>query len=198
MATSATSGLPALAGRTRYMPPATSLFLHMLPIEIRNRIYQLCISIAMNSEKWTRSSSTRFGISVVSLLYDPPSMRIEGCAPLPLLLVNRQIYRELVREISFNVDRLRIGGYLFEYKEKQPNIHWKAAFSLLDSQPGLTKSITSISIQMPSLRDEMRRCNRTSVSHMSPSAIRRFDDNFPTIIPGLMKCLGRFENLSSI
>jgi hypothetical protein len=100
-----------------------SKFLDKLPLEIRNSIYQICIEDAKQSHWWDRPPpgtvrNRGFCLSILPRLYDPPILQIEGYGSLPLRCTNRQIYEELARQVSFNVDRVRIGSCNFEYKEK--------------------------------------------------------------------------------
>jgi hypothetical protein len=139
-----------------------SALLKVIPLEVRNVIYQLVIEDAKNSKRWERtslslSSNQRFVLSIVPRLYDPPTFQIGGYGSLPLRQVNKQIYEELALQISFNVDRIRIGSYHFEYKESDPLIQWHTAFSLLENHRGLRKSVTYVFVKMPSIRDEMLR-----------------------------------------
>lgn len=150
-------GVGVLPRQTR---SSSSAFLKVLPLEVRNVVYQMIIEDAKSSIWWERTSlvsKERFGLSIVPRLYDPPVFRIEGYGSLPFRAVNKQVYEELAREVSFNVDRVRLGSYNFEHKEKDPLMHWKAAFSLLENHPGLRKSVTTVFLKMPSIRDEMVR-----------------------------------------
>lgn len=180
-----------------------SSFLDKIPLEIRNYIYQICIEDSKQSHWWDRSppGTVRvrgFGLSILPRLYDPPMLQIEGYGAIPLRCTNRQVYEELARQVSFNVDRVRIGSYNFEHKEQDPYVHWRTAYTLLENHPGLPKSVKHVTIKMPSIRDERLRSSQLSFAHMDPNLLRKFEEGFAAIVPGLVHCLNGFQSLQRL
>jgi hypothetical protein len=187
-----------LEGRRGSILKSQSRFLNQIPLEIRNSIYQLYIEGVGQSrftDKPLQTDWKLFGLSIIPRLYDPPLLRIDGYGLLPLRQTCRQIYQELAHQVSFNVDTVRIGSYNFEHKEKDPLVHWRTAYSLLESHPGLRLSVTNVIVRMPAMRDEMMRHSQLSVGHVNSNILRQFDEKFAAVVPGLKQCLQKFAIL---
>jgi hypothetical protein len=78
-------------------------------------------------------------------------MRTDGIGPLPLLFVNKQIYKEVSSLVYSMLESVSIGGYLIQRPDEDPNVRWSVAYTLLRNQPSLLKYTKKVNIFMPTV-----------------------------------------------
>jgi len=131
--------------------------LETLPGEIRNHIFEICIYNAIKTPKEVRGWPHRspkpssFTLSVFPRWSGPGVMHTNGIGPLPLLFVNKQIYKEVSSLVYSMLDSVSIGGYLIQRPDEDPNIRWSVAYSILKKQPSLLKYTKKVTIHMPTV-----------------------------------------------
>jgi hypothetical protein len=182
----------------RQSPKAT--FLQILPGEIRNEIFELCIGNALNNAKTprfqTEAGKKGFTITALPQWNGPGCMRTEGIGPLPLLFVNRQIHKELSSLVYSKVEEISIGGYFLQFRNEDPSPRWDVAYSLLKQHPDLQKFTKNVKIILPHTRDDLLRYHWESLGYKYQRNSGRCQDW--TILPGLEEFLCTFESLSTL
>ncbi|KAE8450461.1 hypothetical protein EG329_006537 [Mollisiaceae sp. DMI_Dod_QoI] len=183
MANSTSSG-----GLSRRSSPLVNL----LPGEIRNQIIELCIVEALKCPKLLSSPSKTSGITVSILprWSGLGCLRMNGIGALPLLFVNKQLYKETLSFIDSMVDELCIGGYILQYPKEDPNIRWRLVYSLLDKRPNLQRFVKNVKVVLPRSGGEL--CQRHWASLGLPSPKISTKQNSWLVLPDLEKYLDGF------
>lgn len=184
-----------------------SLF-EALPGEIRNQIFELCIHNALKPIKVARWSTTQppakgMEISILPQWHGPVRMRMSGIGPLSLLFVNKRINHDIGSLIYSKVDNLRLGGYILQHPNEDPNLKWQLLHPLL-MNPHISRFTKNIKLKLPSTRDDLHRRNCS----LRGFSITGFKNQIPertlkpaaimSVIPGLVECLGKFESLATL
>lgn len=146
------------------------LLLDVLPGEIRNHVYDICIRDAMSRAKrrsqknifgttrFSPPNSEGFTVTVLPQWNGNGSLRFEGIGSLPLLFVNKQIFDEVSSLLHSKVEEVTIGPYGIQYSNEDANIRWAYAYALLRRHPYLLKHTKNISVYLPWLRrDQMKK-----------------------------------------
>ncbi|CZR63326.1 uncharacterized protein PAC_13223 [Phialocephala subalpina] len=133
-----------------------SPLIDVLPGEIRNQIIELCIKGALSNRTLPSLSSGSSGItiSVLPKWSGPCCLKMNGIGALPLLFVNKQLYKEVQSFVDSMVDEVSIGGYILQYPNEDPNLRWALAYSLLDKRPNILSFVKNIKINLPRGIDE--------------------------------------------
>ncbi|KAF4629949.1 hypothetical protein G7Y89_g8192 [Cudoniella acicularis] len=183
-----------------------SILLETLPGEIRNAIFEMCIVAALKQPNTSKTSSlvsteipkTRnVTVSIFPRWHDPIFMRTEGLGPLPLLFVNKQIYKELSYLIYSNLDQVSIGGYPLNFPNENPNHRWALVYSRLEKLPGVLKRTRKVKVSMPYFHVNLHRGYWISL-RLPPPKISTKNINPWKVVPGLQAFLSTFEALTDL
>jgi hypothetical protein len=187
--------------------PASTL-LEVLPGEIRNQIFELCISDALGRAKapaqriifgttrFSNAPQKGFKISVLPQWCGVGSIRTEGIGSLPLLFVNKQTYNEVSSLVYSKVEEVSIGPYGLQYNDEDPNVRWAYAYALLKKRPHLQRLTKNVKIYLPWLRHDLLRNYWASLGHKWQASTRQ--SHACTVVPGLATFLKTFQSLSSL
>jgi hypothetical protein len=180
-------------------------FFDIIPGEIRNQIFSLCISHALDHQKppplWQPLPAAKANglmVAVHSSRSGRGYLKLQGIRPLPLLVVNKQIYNEVSSLVYALVDSVSIGSNISQYLDEDPNERWKFAYSLVEKRSDIQKLARSVNIVLPRTPDAVLRTIYDSLRKIPLKQQTPRNSNAMAIIPGLQNFLGKFESLTSL
>jgi hypothetical protein len=118
-----------------------------LPGEIRNAIFNLCINHALSHPKGP--ASLPLTVSISPRRRGPEHLTLSNIGPLPLLLVNRQLFAEISSLIYARVEHVSFGPSISQFLDDDPVERWATAYSLLEARPDIQRLAKSLTINFP-------------------------------------------------
>jgi len=150
--------------------------LFLLPGEIRNHIFEMCIAhsknTSMKKHKFVTQQNATQGrppyvrsgiisqlvkgveVAVLPRWQGHAQITTLGLRNLPLLLVNKQIHSEICSLVDSLVSEVTIGPYGVQFSNEDPNVRWEMAYELLLRRPYLLKNVKHVKISLPWLRTD--------------------------------------------
>ncbi len=178
--------------------PTSSALLEKLPGEIRNLIFQFCISNSLRGKtsRIKSKASNAFIIHVQPKWQGRSKMCLDGLGRLPLLFTNKQIYNELSTLIYSSACQVFIGGYILQHPDEDPSFRWSCAFLRLEEHPIIQKFTRSVKITLPHIRNDLFRGQWISMHFKDPQ--REHWSNEWAMIPELVAFLKKYECLETL
>lgn len=176
-------------------------FFTIIPAEIRNQIFSLCISQALVDPRLPQLRSWPFPLlreNEPAIVVQSPRKRqgylkLRGIGPLPLLAVNKQAYAEVYSLIYALVDAVTIGHSVPQYLDEDTNEWWNSGFALLKQIPDITKRAKNLRVFLPL---PIATTIRTTYASLQKEVEGK--DNAMSIPPGLDMQLENFESLETL
>jgi hypothetical protein len=126
---------------------SSSPSLTTLPGELRNVIFNLCINHALSHPKVP--ASLPLTVSISPRRRGPEHLTLSNIGPLPLLLVNKQLFAEVSSLIYARAEHVSFGPGISQFLDDDPVERWVAAYSLLEARPDIQRLAKSITISLP-------------------------------------------------
>jgi len=174
----------------------------MIPGEIRNQIFSLCISHALSHPKAGHSQSATNPSGLTVAVHSRRSgngyLKLDGIGPLPLMIVNKQTYNEVSSLVYALVEHVTMGSNISLYLDEDPNERWKFAYSLVEKRPYIQMLAKSVKVILPRTPDDVLRTTYNSLRKIPTNKHTTWKSNAMILLPSLDKFLRNFESLKSL
>jgi hypothetical protein len=122
---------------------------------------------------------------------------MNGIGLLPLLFVNKKTYYELSSLVYARISQASIGGYIIQYRDEDPNVRWKVAYSLIQQRPNILAYVKNVKVSLPYVRNDLFDGYWRSLGLQNPREVSTKCDPW-AIVCGLEQFLRTFRALETL